>query len=115
MRRATRNTPVGVGNEPLFIGSYAGSGEHFTGDLVELVIWPRALSDDEMRTVSDNACQSWPRLPHNTTESKASGYMPVREMLDPPEFSFQDWVVMQKDARRADLATDNPAPAGEAP
>ena len=54
MQRAAGSAAIAVGNEPLFIGSYAGLCEHFTGDLVELVIWPRALSDDEIGTVSGN-------------------------------------------------------------
>ncbi len=37
-------------------------------------------------------------------------YMPVREVLDPPEFNFQHWVVMQKEGPRPDLAADQLAP-----
>src|SRR6266851_3362731 len=37
-------------------------------------------------------------------------YMAVREVLDPPEFSFQHWVVMQKEGLRTDLAADKLAP-----
>jgi len=41
--------------------------------------------------------------------------MPVREILDPPEFSFEDWVVMQKEGLRPELPADKLAPVLEAP
>jgi acetyltransferase-like isoleucine patch superfamily enzyme len=63
-QRASRTTPIRVGNEPLNIGAYTGRGEHFTGDLVELVVWPRALSDDEIHTVSESMSQA-SRIPVN--------------------------------------------------
>ena len=53
-RRAARDLPIAVREEPLFIGSYGGRSEYFQGDLVELVVWPRALSQSEIRAVADN-------------------------------------------------------------
>jgi hypothetical protein len=58
-RRLALNSPITVHNEPLFIGSYGGIAEHFSGELVELVIWPRALSANEIRAVSENMRQCW--------------------------------------------------------
>jgi len=58
-QRRAANTPIGVGGEPLFVGSYDGQREPFAGDLVELIIWPRALADDEVRVVSENMRQAF--------------------------------------------------------
>jgi len=93
MRRAAQNTAITVGNEPLFIGSYAGLSEYFTGDLVELVIWPRALSDEEIRAVSETSDKAAWRLEvnrtlasapsHVTTESNPSGSLSPAQDADP--------------------------------
>ena len=74
-RGAARATPITVGREPLFIGSYAELGEYFTGDLVELVIWPRALSEVEIGAVSENMRQAY-------AEPHPSGGLPPRD-VDP--------------------------------
>ncbi len=50
----------------------------------------------------------------SVVEKMFGRYMPVREILDPPEFSFQDWVVMQKEGLRPELLTDKLAPVREA-
>ncbi len=51
----------------------------------------------------------------SVVENLFGRYMPVREILDPPEFSFQHWVVMQKDGLRPELPADKLAPVREAP
>ena len=58
-QRGSSDTGIGLGGEPLFIGSYAGMAEHFVGELRELVIWPRALSADEIRLVSHDMQQTF--------------------------------------------------------
>ncbi len=51
----------------------------------------------------------------SVVEKMFGRYMPVREILDPPEFSFQDWVVMQKEGLRPELPADKLAPVLETP
>ena len=62
-RRPSRDVAVGVDAAPLFIGSLKGVGEFFAGELAELIVWPRALSNNEVRIVSDNMRDLMPAAP----------------------------------------------------
>src|SRR5205807_3049695 len=67
------NTPITVGGAPLIIGSYNGLSEHFTGDLVELIVWPRALSEAEIRRVSeDMQLAVSPTMPRKSPDEQAA-------------------------------------------
>ncbi len=51
----------------------------------------------------------------SVVEKMFGRYMPVREILDPPEFSIEHWVVMQKKGLRLEVPADKLAPVREAP
>ena len=54
--------PIISNNEPLYIGSsYPGGHEYYRGDMDEICIFNRALSDNEVATISsthENSCPS---------------------------------------------------------
>ncbi|HLY44839.1 MAG TPA: LamG-like jellyroll fold domain-containing protein [Stellaceae bacterium] len=69
-RRASRDVSIGVDAAPLFIGSLKGVGEFFAGEIAELIVWPRALSDNEVSIVTDSMRDLMPAAPGDAPSAR---------------------------------------------
>ena len=81
-QQTARDAPIAVRHEPLFIGSYAGLGEHFEGDLVELIIWPRALSEGEVQLVSADMAGAIPLAGEGPREAETRPPIPAPAVVE---------------------------------